>query len=106
MGRLMCTLNASGVQSMVPEPSSSNGIVFVSSSVPKPERRTAGGASLLFSSHRMRSIGRSEEHTSELQSLMRSSYAVFCLKNKRQHDTQSQHTNHSKAHYWSPQQPA
>src|SRR3546814_10008321 len=25
-------------------------------------------------------IGRSEEHTSELQSLMRSSYAVFCLK--------------------------
>src|SRR3546814_2444384 len=27
---------------------------------------------------------RSEEHTSELQSLMRSSYAVFCLKKKRQ----------------------
>src|SRR3546814_4280723 len=25
--------------------------------------------------------GRSEEHTSELQSLMRTSYAVFCLKN-------------------------
>src|SRR3546814_1230892 len=28
-------------------------------------------------------IGRSEEHTSELQSLMRSSYAVFCLKKKK-----------------------
>src|SRR3546814_5025016 len=28
---------------------------------------------------------RSEEHTSELQSLMRISYAVFCLKKKRQH---------------------
>src|SRR3546814_7780003 len=27
--------------------------------------------------------GRSEEHTSELQSLMRLSYAVFCLKKKR-----------------------
>src|SRR3546814_1217454 len=27
---------------------------------------------------------RSEEHTSELQSLMRSSYAVFCLKKKQQ----------------------
>src|SRR3546814_2701257 len=27
-------------------------------------------------------IARSEEHTSELQSLMRSSYAVFCLKKK------------------------
>src|SRR3546814_9573360 len=26
--------------------------------------------------------GRSEEHASELQSLMRNSYAVFCLKNK------------------------
>src|SRR3546814_1402812 len=28
---------------------------------------------------------RSEEHTSELQSLMRSSYAVFCLNTKQQH---------------------
>src|SRR3546814_3662332 len=28
---------------------------------------------------------RSEEHTSELQSLMRISYAVFCLKKKRTH---------------------
>src|SRR3546814_4019679 len=28
--------------------------------------------------------GRSEEHTSELQSLMRNSYAVFCLKKKKQ----------------------
>src|SRR3546814_7974167 len=31
--------------------------------------------------------GRSEEHTSELQSLMRISYAVFCLKNKNRHRT-------------------
>src|SRR3546814_5980226 len=29
---------------------------------------------------------RSEEHTSELQSLMRISYAVFCLKKKKTHD--------------------
>src|SRR3546814_2251832 len=29
-------------------------------------------------------VRRSEEHTSELQSLMRISYAVFCLKKKRQ----------------------
>src|SRR3546814_2520107 len=28
-------------------------------------------------------VGRSEEHTSELQSLMRISYAVFCLKTKK-----------------------
>src|SRR3546814_2419503 len=31
--------------------------------------------------------GRSEEHTSELQSLMRISYAVFCLKKKTNQDT-------------------
>src|SRR3546814_8834483 len=30
------------------------------------------------------SLPRSEEHTSELQSLMRLSYAVFCLKKKKQ----------------------
>src|SRR3546814_4554684 len=32
-----------------------------------------------------KSQGRSEEHTSELQSLMRISYAVFCLKKKIKH---------------------
>src|SRR3546814_3579279 len=32
---------------------------------------------------RILKIGRSEEHTSELQSLMRISYAVFCLKKKK-----------------------
>src|SRR3546814_3381556 len=31
--------------------------------------------------------GRSEEHTSELQSLMRISYAVFCLKKKKKEQT-------------------
>src|SRR3546814_5403889 len=34
--------------------------------------------------HQSRLVGRSEEHTSELQSLMRISYAVFCLKKKTQ----------------------
>src|SRR3546814_6887245 len=34
-----------------------------------------------------RSGFRSEEHTSELQSLMRISYAVFCLKKKMHHTT-------------------
>src|SRR3546814_6058216 len=33
-------------------------------------------------------IGRSEETTSELQSLMRSSYAVFCLKTKTKNNSQ------------------
>src|SRR3546814_3556239 len=35
-------------------------------------------------------LARSEEHTSELQSLMRTSYAVFCLKKKH---TTATHTN-------------
>src|SRR3546814_3335558 len=35
---------------------------------------------------------RSEEHTSELQSLMRISYAVFCLKKKKKTNQQSKNT--------------
>src|SRR3546814_4088096 len=34
-----------------------------------------------------RRVRRSEEHTSELQSLMRISYAVFCLNKKKRHRT-------------------
>src|SRR3546814_2673566 len=36
--------------------------------------------------------GRSEEHTSELQSLMRISYAVFCLKKKKNNNKRDQTT--------------
>src|SRR3546814_4274742 len=43
-----------------------------------PERRHCCGAG-----------PRSEEHTSELQSLMRSSYAVFCLNKKKQKNAQA-----------------
>src|SRR3546814_4879583 len=45
---------------------------------------------------------RSEEHTSELQSLMRISYAVFCLKKKKTHiDTNrlKGHTDHQQSRY-------
>src|SRR3546814_1372946 len=46
-------------------------------------RATLGGdASDLGYFGERRQFGRSEEHTSELQSLMRISYAVFCLKKK------------------------
>src|SRR3546814_6655697 len=42
-------------------------------------------------------IFRSEEHTSELQSLMRTSYAVFCWKKQKKHTTtQSQKHQHRK----------
>src|SRR3546814_4751223 len=40
--------------------------------------------------------GRSEEHTSELQSLMRISYAVFCLKKKNKHKTTNKNTRRQK----------
>src|SRR3546814_6319690 len=39
---------------------------------------------------------RSEEHTSELQSLMRISYAVFCLKKKKKNSQQEQIDNISR----------
>src|SRR3546814_10055527 len=42
---------------------------------------------------------RSEEHTSELQSLMRISYAVFCLKNKIKKNKSSKSTNNNKTIY-------
>src|SRR3546814_7893593 len=54
-----------------------------------------GGGCPLWSVHQV--FRRSEEHTSELQSLMRISYAVFCLKKKKQQ-------SHTKAHITSNQQ--
>src|SRR3546814_10083330 len=47
---------------------------------------------VLFFEHKHLYRTRSEEHTSELQSLMRISYAVFCLK-KTTNNYQSTHTN-------------
>src|SRR3546814_2963610 len=45
-------------------------------------QRAAGSQQDMPPSWRPRTIPRSEEHTSELQSLMRISYAVFCLQKK------------------------
>src|SRR3546814_4509169 len=41
---------------------------------------------------------RSEEHTSELQSLMRISYAVFCLKKKKTRKKQNKNRNNTETH--------
>src|SRR3546814_6059589 len=68
------------------------GISYISRFYP-PQRRSAAlgifgtsnvGAAVtaLLAPLVMAAMGRSEEHTSELQSLMRISYAVFCLKKK------------------------
>src|SRR3546814_6959715 len=47
---------------------------------------------LAVEQRRVEAQARSEEHTSELQSLMRNSYAVLCLKNKKTNRT---HNNHN-----------
>src|SRR3546814_2248529 len=41
-------------------------------------------------------LWRSEEHTSDLQSLMRISYAVFCLKNKRKKKRRNQEASRTR----------
>src|SRR3546814_4409727 len=58
-------------------------------------RATQRSAVSATSGRRSGISSRSEEHTSELQSLMRISYAVFCLKKKKQVSAQKkiQHTN-------------
>src|SRR3546814_3534548 len=53
-----------------------------------------GGFGLLLRHGRFLGL-RSEEHTSELQSLMRISYAVFCLKKKNTNKHKSQHKQYT-----------
>src|SRR3546814_14679737 len=55
--------------------------LFRSPAAPAPGPR--GRSPLRQGGHHCRNARRSEEHTSELQSLMRISYAVFCLKKKK-----------------------
>src|SRR3546814_9097533 len=69
--------------------------------VPVVEGTRARGAGIVHE-RQARCEGRSEEHTSELQSLMRISYAVFCLKKKKKKMTHNsydkQHINHITNH--------
>src|SRR3546814_1735884 len=52
-----------------------------------PQIAAHGAGSVLFTASMASFLGiRSEEHTSELQSLMRNSYAVFCLKKKNKNN--------------------
>src|SRR3546814_8956015 len=53
--------------------------------IPVPHRRSGLRPRRLLIRRLIRNAVRSEEHTSELQSLMRNSYAVFCL-NKKTHN--------------------
>src|SRR3546814_2001585 len=80
--------------------------LFRSLLIPKAKGSPDGHPAALLGLARVRRNtapnGRSEEHTSELQSLMRISYAVFCLKKKnnnrekRQHEqTHNKNTTHN-----------
>src|SRR3546814_6338373 len=58
-------------------------VAFTVSMEPLEKLRGKAAADLLLRrAQGLMAMGRSEEHTSELQSLMRISYAVFCLKKK------------------------
>src|SRR3546814_7245103 len=56
----------------------------------------AASFSVVWVAFMLVAAARSEEHTSELQSLMRISYAVFCL--KKQRNTQKHQTMRTKIH--------
>src|SRR3546814_9279689 len=60
-------------------PNAVNGVINITT---KSARDTLGGLARGTIAANDRTAARSEEHTSELQSQMRSSYAVFCLKKK------------------------
>src|SRR3546814_1341214 len=75
----LAALSALSVQSKIDEVEETPEVV---AAMPEPEVEPEPRSTLK----------RSEEHTSELQSLMRSSYAVFCLKKKIQRNTSQRHT--------------
>src|SRR3546814_5728971 len=55
------------------------------------QHRAGRDAAAVFRGSLGSQVARSEEHTSELQSLMRISYAVFCLKKKKKNNTHTKH---------------
>src|SRR3546814_8425932 len=73
---------------------------FVSGSNTRKESQTVSlASSSRCSSSGYMSAARSEEHTSDLQSLMRISYAVFCLKKKKNTYTHKlNHTHYTQQH--------
>src|SRR3546814_6752230 len=61
----------------------SAGVTTTAPTAVEAMRANAAAMDKLIAAAKARGIKRSEEHTYELQSLMRKSYAVFCLKNKK-----------------------
>src|SRR3546814_2758286 len=74
------TLFRSGQKTFISNGQTANLVAVVARTEPEPGAR---GLSILMLESEHAEGFRSEEHTSELQSLMRISYAVFCLKKKK-----------------------
>src|SRR3546814_7622523 len=68
-------------------------VVLMHRHVDAASGRAAFPPGLFAGSEAALAASRSEEHTSELQSLMRISYAVFCLKKKKLKQTIPRHTH-------------
>src|SRR3546814_7151597 len=80
-GALLRSLNPNGVSGRIASPGETRSYAFTLTA-----RTMALFDSLTPNSSLTWTLTRSEEHTSELQSLMRHSYAVFCLKKKKEHN--------------------
>src|SRR3546814_5738106 len=89
IGREDLLLHAIARQADLPEPLIAIGIERGVDPFPANGEHAGGGA------REIPDQARSEEHTSELQSLMRISYAVFCLKKKK---TTTHTTHHAQTH--------
>src|SRR3546814_5618726 len=83
-------------------PPYADGVARIIAWVTKPQRNHDGSFSAIGRSGEQPAPSarcpareaRSEEHTSELQSLMRTLYAVFCLKKKKNQATTHYYTSH------------
>src|SRR3546814_3085862 len=89
----LITVTAASDQTTTPEPNMPQGpftaaqieaaIAVVTGKAPEPKKERTNDELIVLIRAAARTISRSEEHTSELQSLMRNSYAGFCLTQKR-----------------------
>src|SRR3546814_9304044 len=95
------TVAATPCKSLIPLRSSSDDVIAViaSGTFCRDSERFCAVTTMSPTSPRLApAVARSEEHTSELQSLMRISYAVFCLKKKNNKQTQHKNKQYRTTH--------
>src|SRR3546814_9997786 len=95
---ILCVVLGNAISTMLPLKTTEIALVRVNSNDDKvyriePLTQRTDGFDLVVESAAKQYVRdlRSEEHTSELQSLMRNSYAVFCLKKKKLNKTKKKH---------------